>query len=54
MAALKSSKTTDAVVTPIANFGNKVSEVAGKMPTYAPIVPTPGGMMSPVALERMG
>lgn len=39
MAALKSSKTTEAIVQPIAKFGEDVWNLAAKAPTYAPILP---------------
>jgi len=40
MAALGASKTTKAIVEPIAAFGKSVGELAAKAPTYAPIIPT--------------
>lgn len=43
MAALKSSELTQEVVKPIESFGSSVWQLAMKAPTYAPIIPAPGG-----------
>ncbi len=40
MSALWASKTTKAIVEPIAQFWKSVWELAAKAPTYAPIIPT--------------
>lgn len=49
MAALKSSAITESVVEPISSFGNSVWELIKKAPTYAPIIPWPGGSMMSVS-----
>lgn len=49
MAALKSSEITKAAVEPISSFGNSVWELIKKAPTYAPIIPWPGGSMMSVS-----
>jgi hypothetical protein len=43
MAALRHSETTKQITSPIAEFGKSVGQLAAKAPTYAPIIPTPGG-----------
>jgi len=50
ISALGASKTTEAIVKPIADFWKSVWELAAKAPTYAPIIPTWNGMMSTTAL----
>ncbi len=49
MAALWASKTTKAIVEPIAKFGNDVWALAAKSPTYAPIIPTGNWQMQSAA-----
>jgi len=56
MAALWSSKTTKAIVEPIAAFWKSVWELAAKAPTYAPIIPTgwwPWSAMSVTWLQQV-
>ena len=54
MAALGTSKTTGAIVKPIADFGKSVGDLAAKAPTYAPIIPTgSGGMQSAQSLQKI-
>lgn len=53
MAALGASKTTKAVVEPIAAFWKSVGELATKAPTYAPIIPTWNGAMSVTGLQQV-
>jgi len=55
MAALWASKTTKAIVEPIAAFGKQVWDLAAKAPTYAPIIPTwAGWMQSAASLKTIG
>jgi len=54
MSALWASKTTKAIVEPIAQFGKSVWELAAKAPTYAPIIPTwSGKWMSVTWLQQV-
>ncbi|MDP5038979.1 MAG: hypothetical protein NWP80_00860, partial [Candidatus Gracilibacteria bacterium] len=52
IAALKSSKITETIVQPFEQIGNQISGLASKLPSYAPIIPTPDGMMSAQTLNR--
>lgn len=53
MAALNGSKTTGKIIEPIQQFGNSVWELVSKAPQYAPIIPTPGGMVSAQWLKKI-
>lgn len=53
MAALWASKTTEAIVQPIAKFGEDVWALAAKAPTYAPIIPTWSWWMSVASLPTV-
>ena len=54
MAALKTSKTTEAITAPIAKFGEDVWKLAAAAPTYAPIIPTgKGGFQSAQSMSKI-
>ena len=50
MAALRSSKITEAIVSPIAEFGKNVWQLATQLPQYAPILP---GWQSLKSLQQL-
>ncbi len=53
MAALRTSELTKEVISPIESFWNSIWNLAMKAPTYAPIIPAPGGAMSLKWLEKV-
>ena len=53
MAALNSSKATEAVVKPIHDFWQSMWRLAAASPTYMPIIPTPQWMQSAQSLQRI-
>jgi hypothetical protein len=54
MAALKSSDITGNIIKPIEEFWTSVGKLIQNSPQYAPIIPTPGGMMSSNSLWTFG
>lgn len=54
MAALKSSTVTWTVIKPFEEFWNSVGQLATKAPTYAPIIPAPGGPISAAWMWAFG
>ena len=52
MAALKSSEITGNVIAPIEQFWKSIGSLIAKSPQYAPIIPTPGGMMNTQWLQH--